>query len=51
MPAMCGDKVGFERRTEAEARAGRISGKTDLEMRVYRCPFCELFHLTTQAET
>jgi hypothetical protein len=50
MPAMCGDKVGFERRTDAIKRALAITNKIDAAMRVYRCPFCELFHLTAQPE-
>lgn len=50
MPEMCGEKVGFERRTDAMKRALVIADKTDAPWRAYRCPFCELWHLTTLVE-
>lgn len=50
-PLMCGDKTGFEERRNADQAAERIASKTGGPRRVYRCPDCDLWHLTTLAES
>lgn len=50
-PLMCGDKATFDRAGEAKQQARQhaiavTDGSTT--WRAYECPFCELYHLTTQ---
>ena len=50
-PRMCGDKAAFERGTGARqhARAHSIAGTDGSALwRAYRCPSCELWHLTAK---
>jgi len=47
-PRMCGDKAGFERPSEAESQSRDLAATTGAAWRAYCCPWCGLFHLTTQ---
>ncbi len=49
-PITCGDKVAFDSRGDARSHAITMAGRTDLWWRAYSCPWCGLFHLTTQVE-
>jgi hypothetical protein len=45
---MCGVKAVFDFNREASAHAVQLALETGWIWRAYRCPWCELFHLTTQ---
>lgn len=48
--AMCGDKRAYEDRGRAEYRAAAIAAETGHPRRAYRCPSCNLWHLTSKVE-
>lgn len=53
-PAMCGDKAAFERGAAAKLRAkGYSAANADgsSTWRAYECPWCGLFHLTSQPDS
>ena len=46
--AMCGAKTGFESRSAGQRKVDSLDIATGLHWRVYRCPYCGLWHLTSQ---
>jgi hypothetical protein len=47
-PVMCGVKTGFETATNAESHALELVSITAIPWRVYHCPWCGLYHLTSK---
>lgn len=43
----CSDKRRYETRHEAKVRAAQVHKHGNPKPRVYRCPECDCFHLTT----
>ncbi len=47
---MCGRKRAFKKRVTAQQEANRLRNQGVPGMRVYRCLFCDTWHLTSRPE-
>lgn len=48
MKEICLRKKGFDTRKIAKQVAKRLKSKRGLRLAVYKCPYCQYFHLTSK---
>ena len=48
MKEICLRKKGFDTRKIAKKVAKRLKSKRGLRLAVYKCPYCQYFHLTSK---
>lgn len=48
MEEICLRKKGFDTRKIAKQVAKRLKSKRGLRLAVYKCPYCQYFHLTSK---
>ena len=48
MKEICLRKKGFDTRKIAKQVAKRLKSKRGIRLAVYKCPYCQYFHLTSK---